>query len=178
MVTEAVAELKGETPVELPEITLDVPVDAHLPRAYVERDDLRMEAYRRLAEVTSASDVADIRAEWEDRFGPPPPPAEALLEVGLLRAEAVRLGLTEVGVARGQARFAPLALKQSQMIRLKRLAPKAIVKSDDSIVVPVRMPASWEGANAKARLELIRGLVTLLQELVPAEAVAVGAGAR
>jgi transcription-repair coupling factor (superfamily II helicase) len=180
MVTEAVAELKGEAPVEIPEITLDVPVDAHLPRAYVERDDLRMEAYRRLAEVTSVTDVADIRAEWEDRFGPPPPPAEALLEVGLLRAEAFRLGLTEVAVARGQARFAPLPLKQSQQMRLKRLAPKAIVKSDDSIVVPVRMPASWESAPPDARLQLIRGLVTLLQELVPAEPVpaTAGAGAR
>jgi transcription-repair coupling factor (superfamily II helicase) len=180
MVTEAVAELKGEVAVEAVEITLDVPVDAHLPRDYVERDDLRMEAYRRLAEVMSEADVADIRAEWEDRFGPPPPPAEALLEVGRLRAEAVRLGLTEVSVAKGQARLRPLVLRESQRVRLQRLSPRSIVKADDSIVVPLRMPPSWEGGDGRARVEVVRGLVTLLRELVPPEpsvaAAAPGAG--
>ena len=54
MVAEAVAELKGE-PVRGPaEITLDLPVDAYLPPSYVEREDLRLEAYRRLAEVRDA----------------------------------------------------------------------------------------------------------------------------
>ena len=51
LVAEAVSELKGE-PVRLPvEITVDLPVDAFLPPEYVEREDLRLEAYRRLAEV-------------------------------------------------------------------------------------------------------------------------------
>src|SRR5205823_2853933 len=81
MVTEAVGELKGE-PVTAPlEITIDVPVDANLPRDYVTRDDVRMEAYRRLADVTDPADVDDIRAEWEDRYGAPPEPAVALDEM-------------------------------------------------------------------------------------------------
>ena len=54
---------------------IDLPVTAHLPRDYIARDDVRMEAYRRLAAVTSADDVDDVRAEWTDRYGPPPPPA-------------------------------------------------------------------------------------------------------
>ena len=45
---------------------------AHLPRDYIARDDVRMEAYRRLAAVTTPADVDDVRAEWEDRYGPPP----------------------------------------------------------------------------------------------------------
>ena len=53
LVTEAVDELKGEKPVEPFEVVLDLPVDAHLPRDYVERDDVRMEAYRRLAAVVA-----------------------------------------------------------------------------------------------------------------------------
>ena len=80
MVTEAVAEMKGE-PVRPPaEIKLDVPTDAHLPRDYVAKEELRLEAYRRLAAVTTPAEVDDIRAEWEDRYGPLPPPAEALLD--------------------------------------------------------------------------------------------------
>src|SRR5207302_9462770 len=53
MVSEAVAELKGEVPPQPAEIKLDLPIEAHLPREYVARDDLRLEAYRRLAAVTS-----------------------------------------------------------------------------------------------------------------------------
>ena len=50
MVAEAVAELKGEEVREPAEIKLDLPVDANLPADYVEREDLRLEAYRRLAD--------------------------------------------------------------------------------------------------------------------------------
>ena len=49
MVSEAVAELKGEPMREPAEIKLDLPLDANLPREYVEKEELRLEAYRRLA---------------------------------------------------------------------------------------------------------------------------------
>src|SRR5690606_41346349 len=68
MVTEAVAELKGEEPKEPAEIKIDVPVAASLPTDYVAKENLRLEAYRRLAAVTSEAEVDDIRAEWEDRY--------------------------------------------------------------------------------------------------------------
>ncbi|MCP3913580.1 MAG: transcription-repair coupling factor [Actinomycetia bacterium] len=129
MVTEAVAELKGETIPEPVEITLDVPGDAQLPADYVSREDLRLEAYRRLAAVQTQTEVDDIRTEWEDRYGPVPVPAERLIDVARLRAEAARLGLTEVSVAKGPgfggpawiAKLGPIDLKASQTIRLERL---------------------------------------------------------
>ncbi len=86
LVTEAVAELKGEVPEEAPEINVEIPVEAHLPIAYVPKEELRLEAYRRLAAVTTIAGVDDIRAEWEDRYGPVPEPAEALLAIARLRA--------------------------------------------------------------------------------------------
>ena len=69
---------------------IDLPVTAHLPRDYIARDDVRMEAYRRLAAVTTAADVDDVLAEWTDRYGPPPPPAAVLLDVARLRAACLR----------------------------------------------------------------------------------------
>jgi transcription-repair coupling factor (superfamily II helicase) len=170
MVSEAVAELKGEE-IRLPaEIKLDLPIDANLPKDYVSREDLRLEAYRRLATVTTADEVEDIRSEWLDRYGPIPPPAEALLRVGQLRAECARLGLREVTVVAGRpgggmssvatARLSPLKLKTSQAIRLQRLHPKAIYKEDiGQIVIPVA-----RGADPA------EFLLALLGDLVPAEA--------
>ena len=109
MVTEAVAEMKGEPVREPAEVKLDVPVDAHLPTDYVAKEELRLEAYRRLAAVTTHAEVDDIRAEWEDRYGPVPEPAEALLTVARLRAECHRIGIRDVSITGTQARLAPLA---------------------------------------------------------------------
>jgi transcription-repair coupling factor (superfamily II helicase) len=168
MVQEAVAELKGEPVREPAEIRLDVPTDAFLPADYVEREELRLEAYRRLAAVTSHAEVDDIAAEWADRYGPVPDAAQALLAVGHLRAECHRVGVREVVVTSRDARLSPLRLKTSEAMRLKRLLRDAVYKEEAAVLVaPLR-----RGQDA------VTGLVTLLQQLVaPADSPAM-AGAR
>ena len=84
-----------------------------------------MEAYRRLAAVTNIADVEDVRAEWIDRYGPPPKPAVALLDVARLRAEALRLGIRAVSVQKKQARFDGLELRKSQEARLQADRPQS-----------------------------------------------------
>ena len=83
MVTEAVAELKGEERARAgrgqARPARSTPT---CPSTTSAREELRLEAYRRLAAVTTEAEVDDIRAEWVDRYGPLPPPAEALLAVG------------------------------------------------------------------------------------------------
>ena len=167
MVSEAVAELKGEPVKEPAEIKLDLPLPANLPREYVQKEELRLEAYRRLAAVTTDHEVADIRAEWEDRYGPLPKEAEQLLAVARLRAEAARTGVREVTVVKpsgfgGQpstARLSPLDLKASQQIRLKRLHPTAVYKEAERLLV-LKVPAKEHPAG---------WLVGALRDLLPAE---------
>jgi len=157
MVNEAVAEMKGEQPRPPAEVKLDVPMDAHLPKDYVTKEELRLEAYRRLAAVTTDAEVDDIRGEWEDRYGPVPAPAEALLAVGRLRAECFRTGVREVAITSSGARLSPLALKASEAIRLRRLARDAIWKEDlGQLVVPLK-----RGASPAEQL------VNLLRDLIP-----------
>ena len=163
LVTEAVGELKGEQPVEPFEVVLDLPVDAHLPRDYVARDDVRMEAYRRLAAVERPEDVDDVEAEWLDRYGPPPPAADALLDAARLRAECVRLRISNVTILpaplqRTSARLVGLSLPESRKVRLRRLSPKAVAR-DEEVTIPL------EAAPARA----VAALTTLLRELVPPE---------
>jgi transcription-repair coupling factor (superfamily II helicase) len=171
MVTEAVGELKGDPVPQPVDVTIDLPVDANLPREYVARDDVRMEAYRRLAAVTTIRDVDDIRDEWEDRYGPPPPSAVALLDGARLRAVAVRLGIRSITVQRNTARIIGLSLKGSQKVRLRRLAPKAVAKDatsstgDGEVVIPLSVKVH----------EVAAALVDLLDELVPPDPAAPGA---
>ena len=150
LVNEAVAELRGETVPEPPEVSIEVPVDAHIPADYIGREAARLEAYRRLAAAMELSELADIRAEWTDRFGPVPEPAEALLSIGRLRVECLRHGVSEVVVtrrgggplstARYAARVAPVELPASRQVRLRRLYGDRAVCKDEAreLHVPLR----------------------------------------
>ena len=171
MVSEAVAELKGEPLREPAEIKLDVPVDAHLPTDYVTREDLRLEAYRRLATVTTHAEVEDICAEWVDRYGPLPDSAQALLRIGHLRAECARTGVREVTVVKGgptmggpasggTARLSPITLKTSGQVRLQRRWPNAVFKPDIGQIV-VGLP---RGADAA---EFVTDLLTAVVPSAP-----------
>jgi transcription-repair coupling factor (superfamily II helicase) len=168
MVTEAVGELTGEVRAEPVQVEIDVPVTAHLPTDYIGRDDVRMEAYRRLAAVTTTADVDDVRAEWEDRYGPPPPPAEALLDVARLRVAAIGLGIRAISVQRGHARLDGWQLRKSQEVRLKRMIARAQVLPD-AVVVPVQ---------PSAEMSITQALLRLLNEISPPEAAPASAETR
>jgi len=165
MVNEAIAQLNGEPVPEPKEITLELPLPAHLPSDYVERDDLRLDAYRRLASVESRADVDDIAAEWVDRFGPVPDPAANLLAIARLRAECVRTGVEEIAVTKGSAlsgpgwvaRMSPVRLAQSKQMRLARLYKGAVYKEEIS---QLQLPATAGPAIAD-------DLVDALTQLVP-----------
>jgi transcription-repair coupling factor (superfamily II helicase) len=173
MVNEAIAQLNG-VPVEEPdEIVLELPMPAFLPPEYVERDDLRLDAYRRLASVGTRADVDDIAAEWVDRFGPVPPPAAALLQVAYLRAECVRTGVREITVVKSPAlsgggllaTLSPISLPQSRQMRLARLYKGATYRDEQH---ELRLPV-------KGGASLADDLVAALGELVPDVAPAVEA---
>jgi transcription-repair coupling factor (superfamily II helicase) len=164
LVTEAVSEMKGEAPVALaPELKLDISTNAYLPTDYVAKEEMRLDAYRRLAAVSSTVDVDDIRSEWLDRYGPLPAAAEALVEVGMLRAECHRVGLRELVITDGRARLAPIVLKASQRMRVTRLA-KSHVYDEESHILTVTLPNSGRstddgGRNVRYLIEFLRDLV-------------------
>ena len=148
MVGEAVAEYRGETGAEeVPEMRIELPVDAHLPTDYVESERLRLEMYRRLAEVRTDEDIAEVRAELEDRYGPLPAPTEALLDVARFRLACRAVGLTEVVAQGNNIRFAPVNdrllpdgsrvdLPESRQLRLSRMYPGSIIKATNLMLVP------------------------------------------
>ena len=179
MVSEAVSELKGEPRPQPVDLSVDLPDAAHLPPDYVEAEDVRLEAYRRLSAVRTVDEVEDVRAEWADRFGPLPAPATALLEVALLRVECLRLGVDDLAVSvprfasegagprggpggRAVAKLTPVTLPTSAEVRLRRLAPGGTYQPDvGRLTVPIA-PDPASGGYAPV-------LVQLLRDLVPAD---------
>ncbi len=139
MVGEAVASFKGESAAdELPEVKVDLPVNANIPHDYVPGERLRLEAYRRIASATAQSDLDEVRAELTDRYGPLPETVENLLAVAAFRALARRIGLSEVSVQGRNVRFAPWSLLDSQTVRLQRLYKNTVIKpAVGTVLVPL-----------------------------------------
>ncbi|HKJ13182.1 MAG TPA: TRCF domain-containing protein, partial [Ornithinimicrobium sp.] len=139
LVGEAVAEFKGEGESMPVEVKIELPVDAHLPHDYIPGERLRLEAYRKLAQVRDAGEVAAVRAELEDRYGPPPAPVLTLLDVATLRTVARAAGISDVALQGQRVRFAPVAsLRESQQLRLNRLYPGTLLKpATRTALVPV-----------------------------------------
>jgi len=146
LVGEAVAEFKGEAQDVLRDVKVELPVDAHLPHDYIPGEQLRLEAYRKLAAVTTEGELAAVRDELQDRYGDPPEPVVNLYEVAGFRTLARRAGLGEVALGGTSVRFAPVDLRESQRLRLQRLYPGTLVKSAvRSILVPRPMTSRVGG---------------------------------
>jgi transcription-repair coupling factor (superfamily II helicase) len=143
LVADAVSEMEGR-PVEdtgPSEVRIDLPVDAHIPEWYIDDQELRLEAYRRLAAATTNEEVDDVVAEWGDRFGDLPDEAGSLISLARLRVEAIRVGLTEIVKLRGEVRLGPVDLKPSQEVRLERLKPGAVLRAAEGMVfIPATTP--------------------------------------
>ncbi|MDA0564439.1 transcription-repair coupling factor [Streptomonospora sp. S1-112] len=166
MVGEAVRELKGDpTAGEEAETRVELPIDAHIPHDYVPGERLRLQAYKRIAGVTSEADIAAAREELVDRYGPPPQPVDNLLAVARFRVLAKSAGLTDVVLQGTQIRFAPAELRESQQLRLRRLYPKSVYKEPArTLLVPVPKSGGLGGRQLRD-LELLKWCTDLVEAL-------------
>ncbi|MEY4280586.1 MAG: hypothetical protein RL313_849, partial [Actinomycetota bacterium] len=126
MVGEAVNDYKTgfiDKEEEKRECKVELPINAHLSEVYVPGERLRLDLYRRLADVSSASDVQLIKEELLDRFGELPLEAQALLDVAQLRALAKSFSIAEVVSTGKFLRLSPLYLPESRQLKLARMYP-------------------------------------------------------
>jgi transcription-repair coupling factor (superfamily II helicase) len=142
LLAEAVRELKGEAPAESVEPVISAEVEALLPESYVPEINQRLGLYKRLTEVEGAEGLAEIRAELADRFGPPPPAAEALLEVVALRAAAKRLGVERIEARGGRAvlGFAPSTPVTPERIMERIARSRGAMTLKNEYTVEARIP--------------------------------------
>jgi transcription-repair coupling factor (superfamily II helicase) len=91
MMERAVAQRKGEAVTSERRATLNLGQEVRIPPEYIENENLRLRIYKRIAGVTSEAERDEVRRDLEDRFGPPPPAVNNLLEYALLKALAEKL---------------------------------------------------------------------------------------
>ena len=169
MVGEAVNDYKTgiiDKAEEVYECKVELPINAHLAESYVPGERLRLDLYRRLADVAKPTDVQSIREELLDRFGELPEEANALLAVAQLRALAKSHGIREV-VATGKfLRLTPLTLPESRQLRLTRLYPGSIYKAPTRTAL-ITLPKNPAWNPSKPAAEIVdTSLLTWVTEVV------------
>ncbi|MDD7260114.1 MAG: helicase-related protein, partial [Eubacteriales bacterium] len=104
LLDEAVLEEKGEAP-KAPECTADLTVTANVDKDYVSRGEERMDLYRRMAAIRCQEDADDLLDEIVDRYGEPPKGVLNLIDIALLRAQAMKLGIKDIKQKGGDILF-------------------------------------------------------------------------
>jgi transcription-repair coupling factor (superfamily II helicase) len=160
MVGEAVADyraaVEGGVEEEPPlEVKIELPVDAHVPHDYAPGERLRLQAYRAIASANTEEDIKAVREELTDRYGKLPEPVENLLLVAGLRMLARACGVGEIVLQGSNIRFAPVDLRESQELRLKRLYPRTVIKPALHQILVPRPTAGKIGGKPVVGRELL-----------------------
>ncbi len=124
-------------------ITIELPMAVGLPISYVPDNKLRLQLYRRLAEMATAEEVAQLREELVDRFGPLPEMAENLVLQLRLKLLARDARIPAIAVESGQIALRPPWLRDLEAAEVaalrRRLQNNARVGRRE-----IWLPLSWE----------------------------------
>ncbi|GBE91911.1 TRCF domain-containing protein [Nostoc cycadae] len=96
MLEEAIREIRGQEIPQVDDTQIDLNLTAFVPADYIPDIDQKMSAYRAVAAAKSKEELAQIAAEWSDRYGTLPVPANQLLRVMELKQLAKKLGFSRI----------------------------------------------------------------------------------
>ncbi|MCP6759401.1 MAG: transcription-repair coupling factor [Fischerella sp. CENA71] len=96
MLEEAIREIRGQEIPKVEDTQIDLNLTAFIPADYIPDIDQKMSAYRAVAAAKSKEELTQIAAEWSDRYGTIPKPANQLLRVMELKQLAKKLGFSRI----------------------------------------------------------------------------------
>ncbi|MBH8553975.1 transcription-repair coupling factor [Nostocaceae cyanobacterium CENA357] len=96
MLEESIREIRGQEIPKVDDTQIDLNLTAFIPADYIPDLDQKMSAYRAVAGVKSKEELTQIAAEWSDRYGTLPVPANQLLRVMELKQLAKKLGFSRI----------------------------------------------------------------------------------
>ena len=96
MIDETIHEMQGTAVPPPVQTRIELTLDAYLPADYVTGDSMRIEMYKKIAEVRDDESRDDIIDELIDRFGDPGKPVMNLIYIAQLKSMCERLYIDNV----------------------------------------------------------------------------------
>jgi transcription-repair coupling factor (superfamily II helicase) len=161
LLEEAVKELKGEEVEEELESRINLAVAAYLPDDYVPDSSQKVALYKKIAQISSDEENADMIRELEDRYGKPPSPVRRLLAIAEIKRLAQKLGVDEIVSSDN-------AVKISFDVNRTRVKTQKVVEMVENrrrikLVPPAQLMIETEGVGQDRQLRTIKNI---LQQLV------------
>ena len=146
----------GEAPA-FPQPDVLIPGSAYIPDDYVPDAGQKLHLYRRLSKLEDRSEIAELREEIRDRFGPLPEEVERLVDARLLRLLGQRLGIERIFVRGDAGRLTFRSDANPKMAALERPLRDRQVAVGVRRMAPLSLSLTRVGPEALART-LIRAL--------------------
>jgi len=154
LLEQAILELRGEPPRELPRAALHLGVELRIPPGYVPETHQRLQVYKRVSQARSAAELESLRAELRDRYGAPPAEVLGLVAYAELRLRAEALGVVQVDAA---ASALTLRFDPRTSLAPERLAALAAERAGARLLPDgLRWPTAGEPALSALEALLVR----------------------
>lgn len=121
MLNDAIRRMSGETVEEEFETSIELPVDAYIPDAYVKNEYVKLDLYRRISRCDGIEDNEAIIEELKDRFGEPPKELMRLLDIAYLKSVAKRAYITDIKYFQNELKLFMLPTAPVQTERIDML---------------------------------------------------------
>ncbi|MRJ02590.1 MAG: DEAD/DEAH box helicase [Epsilonproteobacteria bacterium] len=96
MLEESIAQMRGEEIGEESPVEIKLTLNAYISPELVKEDRLKLELYRRLAQVRELEEVGEIEEEIEDRFGKIDRPTRNFLDLVAIKVLARKRGIRAI----------------------------------------------------------------------------------
>jgi transcription-repair coupling factor (superfamily II helicase) len=164
MLERAVREMKGEAAPDEAETQLNLGLNIRIPGDYVPEENQRLQMYKRVARVETESQLGDVGAELEDRYGPPPPAVRNLLEYASLKLLCMRVGVNAIDRKRETVTF---KFRQNAAVDPEQLARFVSAQRGAQFTPDGMLKFALKATVAE---DVLRALRTVLEQLASAEA--------
>jgi transcription-repair coupling factor (superfamily II helicase) len=164
MLERAVREMKGEAAPDEAETQLNLGLNIRIPGDYVPEENQRLQMYKRVARVETESQLGDVGAELEDRYGPPPPPVRNLLDYASLKLLCMRVGVNAIDRKRETVTF---KFRQNAAVDPERLARFVSAQRGAQFTPDGMLKVALKATAAE---DVLRALRTVLEQLASADA--------
>lgn len=96
MLSKAVKEIRGEQEKQALEPSIELPVEAYLPEAFIKDPAQRIAMYKKFKYVQSQEAADDLEEELEDRYGDLPDAVRNLLDITRMKSYAFQYGMESI----------------------------------------------------------------------------------
>ncbi len=150
MLERTIAEIRGDEIEDETSVSINLGVDVAIPQEYIGETSQRLRTYKRISSAASETELHEIYAEIQDRYGRIPQPVENLFEYARVRKTAERMHI--VSIDKTKEGFA-IKLAENAKVSPEKLM-KFVAENNDASFSPngiLRVAATQENLIEAAR---------------------------